>query len=102
MLSVLPEPSRTVVAVAALTGLRAGEISGLTWDAGVVRVLHSVWRGRIGEPKTQRSKAPVPLIPQLQSMLEGIGWRWGIQQLVQSSPMVPGRPSTSTLSIVTT
>jgi integrase len=79
MLSVLSEPSRTIVAVAAFTGLRAGEIRGLTWDAydpgdenspGVVRVLHSVWRGRIGEPKTQRSKAPVPLIPQLQSMLE--------------------------------
>jgi integrase len=79
MLSVLSEPSHTIVAVAAFTGLRAGEIRGLTWDAydpgdenslGVVRVLHSVWRGRIGEPETQRSKAPVPLIPQLQSMLE--------------------------------
>src|SRR5258708_29304228 len=31
MLSVLPEPSRTVVATAAFTGLRAGEIRGLTW-----------------------------------------------------------------------
>jgi len=65
--------------VAAFTGLRVGEIRGLRWDAydpgdenspGVVRVLHAVWRGRIGDPKTQRSKAPLPLIPQLQSMLE--------------------------------
>lgn len=79
MLTVLPEPSRTVVATAAFTGLRAGELRGLTWEAytsgderslGVVRVLRSVWRGRVGEPKNSRSKAPVPLIPQLQTLLE--------------------------------
>lgn len=79
MLSVLPEPSRTVVALAGFTGLRAGEVRGLTWEAympgddnslGVIRVLRSVWRGRIGEPKNSRSKAPVPLIPQLEALLE--------------------------------
>jgi len=79
MLSVLPEPSQTVVALAAFTGLRAGEVRGLTWEAytpgdenslGVIRVLRSVWRGRIGEPKNSRSKAPVPLIPQLEALLE--------------------------------
>jgi integrase len=79
MLAVLPEPSRTLVATAAFTGLRAGEIRGLTWEAyspgdenslGVVRVLRSVWRGRICEPKNSRSKAPVPLIPQLEVLLE--------------------------------
>jgi integrase len=82
MLTVLPEPSRTVVGTAAFTGLRAGEIRGLTWDAyspaekgdenslGVVRVLRSVWRGRVGEPKNSRSKATVPLIPQLEALLE--------------------------------
>jgi integrase len=79
MLSVLPEPSRTVVATAAFTGLRVGEIRGLQWESftsgtegslGVVRVLRSVWRGRIGEPKNSRSKASVPLIPQLNTFLE--------------------------------
>jgi len=79
MLTVLPEPSRTVVAFAAFTGLRAGELRGLTWEAyspgggtelGIVRVMHSIWRGRIGEPKNSRSKAPVPLIPQLETILE--------------------------------
>ena len=29
-----------------------------------------MWRGRIGEPKNSRSKATVPLIPQLQTLLE--------------------------------
>jgi integrase len=79
MLSVLPEPSRTAVAFAAFTGLRAGEVRGLTWEAytpgdenslGVIRVLRSVWRGRIGEPKNTHSKAPVPVIPQLEAFLE--------------------------------
>jgi integrase len=79
MLSVLSEPALTVVATAAFTGLRSGEIRGLTWDSyspgvgdsfGVIRVLHSVWRGRVGEPKNKRSKAPVPLIPQLEALLE--------------------------------
>jgi integrase len=79
MLSVLQEPSVTVVATAAFTGLRSGEVRGLTWDAydpgvgdsfGVIRVLHSVWRGCVGEPKNKRSKAPVPLIPQLETLLE--------------------------------
>jgi integrase len=79
MLSILPEPSLTVVATAAFTGLRSGEVRGLTWDAyapgvgdsfGVIRVLHSVWRGCVGEPKNKRSKAPVPLIPQLETLLE--------------------------------
>jgi integrase len=79
MLAVLPEPSRTVVAVAAFTGLRAGEVRGLEWEAykpgdanslGVIRVLRSIWRSRIGEPKNSRSKAPVPLIPQLEAILE--------------------------------
>jgi integrase len=32
MLSVLPDPARTVVAVAAFAGLRAGEIRGLRWE----------------------------------------------------------------------
>jgi len=79
MLSVLAEPSQTVVALAAFTGLRVGEIRGLNWEAykpgdgnslGVIRVLHSVWRVRIGEPKNSRSKAAVPLIPQLEVLLE--------------------------------
>jgi integrase len=79
MLSILPEPARTIVATAAFTGLRAGEIRGLIWEAytrgsedslGFVRVLHSVWRGRLGDPKNNRSKATVAIIPQLETMLE--------------------------------
>jgi integrase len=33
MLNVLPEPSATAVATAAFTGLRLGELRGLTWES---------------------------------------------------------------------
>ena len=79
MLKVLPEPAATIVATAAYTGLRLGELRGLVWEAytppadedslGCVFVTRSVWRSSIGEPKTQKSKAPVPVIPQLADRL---------------------------------
>lgn len=46
-LAVLPEPARTVVAVAAFTGLRHGEIRGLRWtdyDGQSLQVQRSIWR----------------------------------------------------------
>ena len=64
---------------AAFTGLRVGELCRLTWDSytpgddnslGVLRVLQSIWRGRAGTPKTKRSKAVVPLIPQVCALLK--------------------------------
>ena len=79
MCAVLPEPSRTVMMTAAFTGLRVGELRGLTWGSylpgddsslGVLRVLQSIWRGRVGTPKTKRSKAVVVLIPQVSALLE--------------------------------
>jgi integrase len=79
MLNVLPEPAATVVAVAAYTGLRLGEIRGLRWEGytppadaeslGMLQVTCSVWRKFTTEPKTKRSRAPVPVIPQLAERL---------------------------------
>jgi integrase len=79
MLSVLPEPAATVVATAAYTGLRLGELQGLTWadytppaegnDLGLLHVRRSIWRGIVGEPKTEESKAAVPVVPQLAAKL---------------------------------
>jgi hypothetical protein len=75
MLRILPEPAATIVATAAYTGLRLGELQGLNWEdytppsddnqIGMIEVRRSVWRGKVGEPKTEKSKAPVPVIPQL-------------------------------------
>jgi integrase len=79
MMGLLREPAAIVVATAAYTGLRLGELQGLNWEdytppvgddqLGSIEVRRSVWRGTIGEPKTERSKSPVPVIPQLADKL---------------------------------
>jgi integrase len=73
IMAVVPEPARTVVAVAAYTGLRAGEIAALRWEDlsdGSLIVARSIWRGHLSEPKTAASKAAVPIIPQLSVILK--------------------------------
>lgn len=73
MLNLLPEPARTAVAVAAFSGMRRGEIEGLIWEAYMgdeLQVLTSVWNGHVGEPKTRESKAPIPVIAFLRSLLD--------------------------------
>lgn len=68
MLAVLPEPAATVCAVAAFAGLRRSELRGLRWedyDGTQIMVTCSVWEGFSNEPKTKRSKSPVPVIPRL-------------------------------------
>jgi integrase len=73
MLEVLPEPARTIVLTAALTGMRRSEIRGLKWedfDGETIQVRRSVWRGDVGTTKTTGSKAPIPVIPVLAEALE--------------------------------
>jgi integrase len=72
MLERLPEPSRTVVSVAAFAGLRESEIRGLRWgdyDGRFFHVRTSVWRTLEGETKTRKSKNSVPVIEPLQTIL---------------------------------
>jgi integrase len=62
MLTVLPEKPAAVVAVAALAGLRRGELAGTLWENycdDAIFVSRSVWEGHISDPKTARSKAAV-------------------------------------------
>lgn len=73
MLKILPEPARTAVLVAALTGLRRSEIRGLRWDDFTGDELHvqrSVWASHVGATKTSASNAPVPVLPVLRDALE--------------------------------
>jgi integrase len=73
ILSFLPEPAGTAFAVAAFTGLRQGEVQGLRWEDykdGGLNVTQSVWNGHIGDPKTEKSKAAIPVIKQLARRLE--------------------------------
>ena len=54
MIELLPEPARTLVAVAGFTGLRRGELRGLEigdYKAGVLTVQRSIWRKSVENPK---------------------------------------------------
>jgi integrase len=73
MLAVLKEPAWTVVLTAALTGLRKGELRGLAWDDfddNELIVKRSVWNSTVNEPKTKRSRAPIPVVKLLAEALE--------------------------------
>jgi len=73
MLAVLPEPAATVVAMAVFTGVRKGELRGLTWEnyeGSEIRVMKSVWRSHVDEPKRSKSKAAIPVIAPLKVRLE--------------------------------
>jgi integrase len=72
MLEKLPEPARTVVAVAAFTGLTRSEIPALKWEDykdGEIFVSRKKWRGHIGAPKTEAREAGLPVPPLLQEIL---------------------------------
>jgi integrase len=91
MVSALPEPAATVVLTAAFTGLRRGEIRGMRWEnlesgkpLAFYRVSQSIWNGIVTEPKTAKSKAPVPIIGMLAKRLEEHRARSGNPQ---SGPM---------------
>jgi integrase len=90
MLSVLPEPARTIVLTAGLSGLSKGELRGLQWGdfddrldnegkpAGKeLSIKRIVWNGVTNDPKTKRRRAPIPVIKQLAEALEAHRLRMG-------------------------
>ena len=81
MLAVLAEPAHTVVLTAALTGLRHSELRGLTWenfDGKELSITRSVWNKTVSEPKTRKSRAPIPVVKQLADALAAHKLRAGI------------------------
>ena len=66
LLQGLPEPSKSVVWLLVLTGLRIGELLALRWQdvdliAGLLRVSRTLYEGHFDEPKTRSSNRTVPL-----------------------------------------
>jgi integrase len=66
LLEKLPEPSKSIVWLLVLTGLRIGELLALRWQdvdlqAGVLRVRRTLYEGHFDEPKTRSSNRTVPL-----------------------------------------
>ncbi len=71
---------RVAVLTAILTGLRANELWGLTWDdidlnTGKIHVRHSLWKGKLLEPKTETSTRKVDISPSLALELK----KWKLQ-----------------------
>jgi integrase len=80
MLEKLPEPARTVCAVAAFQGLTRSELRGLKWDdigestskeysGMVIKVGRKVWGTHIGPTKTEAREAEIPVISYVQKIL---------------------------------
>ena len=73
MLDKLPEPARTICAMAAFTGLTRSELPALKWeedfDGKQIRVQRKKWQGHIGTPKTEAREAGVYVMPLLQKIL---------------------------------
>jgi integrase len=72
MLEKLPEPARTICAVAAFTGLTRSEIPALKWNDyknGEIQVSRKIWGQHIGSPKTEAREAAVPVAPLLREIL---------------------------------
>jgi integrase len=75
LLAHLEEPFKTMVTLAALTGLRIGEVLGLRWRAldfvaGTIRVSESVFLGQFQKPKSEKSHRTIPIGPLLGRLLE--------------------------------
>ena len=73
MISILPQPAATVVATAAFTGMRKGEIRGFVWENyhdDAIWVTQSVWERFVTEPKTQQSISAIPVIGPLAELLQ--------------------------------
>ena len=68
------EIDRALYLVAAMTGLRLGELLALRWRdvdwiAGVIRVRRNYVRGRYGTPKSRRSSRAVPMADERHSLV---------------------------------
>ena len=75
IISIAPEPYRTMFAIAAMTGLRVGEVVGLRkvdldFDRRIIQVERSAWYGRVQTVKRKASRAPVAMADALATILK--------------------------------
>jgi len=77
LLERLPEPSRSIATLLAMTGLRVGELLALRWqdidfDKGFFSVRQTVYEGHFDVPKSKRSKRTLPLGPRCAQIFESL------------------------------
>ena len=75
IITLAPEPYRTMFAIAAMTGLRVGEVLGLQkadldFDRRTIHVQRSAWHGQIQTVKSKASQAPVAMADALATILK--------------------------------
>jgi len=78
ILSALPLLQQVMVILDAATGIRYSEIAGLQWrdvdwENNQIHILRKWIKGKTGEPKSKKSKAPVPMASLLAKYLSA--WR---------------------------
>lgn len=98
------QPYKTMFAVAAMTGLRAGEllalqIEDLDFEHRLIFVRRSVWCGKIQTVKSKASRAPVPMPEVLATFLKNYlaHWRPNPDSLLFVNRM--GRPYNATKAV---
>lgn len=73
ILDLLPLLAKSLIATAAFTGLRRGELGGLEWTdytGTELRVNHSMWGSVVSLPKIRASRDSVPIISALAEVLD--------------------------------
>lgn len=80
LFSCIKEPCRTAVILDAVSGLRVGELLGLKWedvkfDQLELNVTRSVSRQVVTPCKTEVSRKPIPMNPEIADML----WKWRLE-----------------------
>lgn len=99
LLTELREPFRTLILIAAVTGLRRGELFGLKWEDvnfrdAEIRIVRSVVDQVEGPPKTLTSLKPIPMSSELSDALNT--WRTQTSfpkdsDWIFASPMAAGK-----------
>jgi integrase len=80
MIDAVPDAAPTLIAAAAFTGARRGELRGMFWEnyrEGELLIARSIWNGITTDPKSRKSKAPIPIISKLAIKLEAHRARFG-------------------------
>jgi integrase len=98
------EPHKTLYWLAAETGMRAGELTGLRlddldFDGQLVHVRQSAWHGKIQSPKTENAYRAFALSPQLCLHLAGFLRTWRPNDLRLLFATKGGKPWDSNLVV---
>lgn len=97
ILSLSSEPWRSMFALAAMAGLRADEVLGLSFDdldfeQRLIFVRRSAWSGRLFSPKSSRSVAAIPMPEPLAEILTNYRALWSANEKRLLFPNRRGNP----------